>query len=104
MATTQTNGVDFALYVGSICLVTFTNGLYYKKSMGDLTLNINSTGAKEFWFKLAGMTTYSGSVGLNERADNNRYTGAPYMGLWIYDGSIYIYQGVDFYNDYPDYE
>ena len=94
--------MSFNPVVGACCLVTFTNGLYNKKSPGDLTLNINSTGAKEFWFKVGGMHETSQRVGLDARATSLKYNGAPYMGLWLFDGSIYVYQGVDYYNDYPD--
>lgn len=96
--------MSFEPVLGACCLVTFTNGLYNKKSPGDLTLNINSTGAFEFWFKLGGIDEYNFPVGLNVRADHWKYYGAPYMGLWLFDGAIYVYQGVDYYNDYPDSE
>ena len=47
---TQTNGVSFSLVVGAICMVKFSYDLGKDdaSSTVNITLNINSTGAKTF--------------------------------------------------------
>ena len=86
---TITNGVDFSLVAGACCLLKFSNRIGYSgNSTTQITLNINSTGAKPI---------STGNFATNSTFYNHRESGSPmaYMEntvepLLIYNGTLYL--------------
>lgn len=85
----QPNGVDFALVAGACCLLKFSNTVGYSgNSTTQITLNINSTGAKPI---------STGNFATNSTFYNHRESGSlmAYMNnttepLLIYNGTLYL--------------
>ena len=101
---TITNGVDFSLATGSICIVTFSTKLFRGSSYATvITLNINSTGAKQI--QVGGRTYFSSwnpvrsaNITVTQRHETSATQ------LFLYNGSVYyVYMpGVAEYDDYAD--
>lgn len=96
----MSNGVSFSLVAGAICLVTFSYAIKSPKSStnaGSWTLNINSTGAKNF-VGYAYYTTLSGSTitaeGWNTLSSSDTkhgYSpGKVKIQLFLYDGNNFV--------------
>ena len=96
--------MSFSLVDGAVCIVTFSTTLYRGSQYSTvITLNINSTGAKQMQI---GSSIYlssskpirSGSTTLTQRHET------PATQLFLYNGSVYyVYRpGVGEYDDYSD--
>lgn len=96
---TQTNGVSFSLVAGAICGVYFSNSVEQK----TVTLNINSTGAKNFY---GGRSTWGSNV-ISGNSNSNYttlYDTARYS-IVVYTGSSYYGTSsiwASYYQDYQD--
>ena len=94
--TRGTNGVSFSLVAGACCIVVFSNTLWKDSSASSVTININSTGAKQF-------TSYSKkSLGSDGTQWNASYLAYNYPPLFVYNGSKYMVQITMPYGDYSD--
>ena len=98
MATTQTNGVSFALVAGAVCAVKFSNTLGKDYGGGtQVTLNINSSGAKG-----VGLAYWSNSNLYHGKNPNDSAFVSPGTSIMVYDGSIYRHGLPGGYIDYTD--
>lgn len=98
----MTNGVDFALVDGACCVVYLSKGIYNNTAGGaypDITLNIDSTGAKPIKIDYVGMSSTSVWRRL---IVPNRYYQVPYNALWFYTAGVYYLSTFYFYEDYSD--
>ena len=90
-AITLTNGVSFSLVEGACCFVLFTNALANTDHTDRyLTLNINSTGAKNLAYYKDGSnhwTNYDHSTSAAYRMSAENYS------FFVYTGSFYAYTG-----------
>ena len=95
--------MDFSLVTGALCLLSFSNGLYYNRGTFEISVNINSTGSYPMHYRVGGLYEYSHNPGLSDAVKCTQYrAGAPNPGLWIFTGDKYIIQSVAHYSDYPD--
>ena len=96
----MTNGVSFSLAAGVICGVYFSNSVENKSSV---TLNINSTGAKNFYGARStwGTNIIAGGKNSNYTTlyDTARYSIVVYTGSSYY-GTSSVW--ASFYQDYQD--
>ena len=96
--------MSFSLVTGAICIVTFSTKLYRGSDYSTaITLNINSTGAKQI--QVGGVLTYSSWEPV--RTANItvlQYHEMPATQLFLYNGSVYfVYRpSVASYDDYID--
>ena len=98
-----TNGVSFSLVDGACCIINITNNIYKNRASTTITMNVNSTGAKNI----------SGVFGLardGNQGDGTAYSiGAltqthfvPTTGLYFYISGNYIISG--FLAEYAYYD
>ena len=95
------NGVSFALVAGAVCVVHFSSGTDDSK-FGEVTLNINSTGAKKVNMHYVYINTSYGRCNIyTYKMEQDAF--APNKSLYIYDGLEYnITLGGHLYGDYSD--
>ncbi len=101
MGTMVTNGVSFSLVAGAVCVVHFSSGPKSANS-SVVTLNINSTGAKNVKMHWSYINTSYGTCTLSSYS---MLIDAfpPTKSLYIYDGSEYnVTLGGRPYSDYSD--
>ena len=94
-----TNGVDFSLVAGACCWVVFSNKISGTGKYNDLTLNINSTGAK-------GIVNYrlhqTDSYGARNTVTMHQGLELPYLLPVVYTGTTYAWVSMYTYSDYSD--
>ena len=100
----MTNGVSFALVAGACCVVHINNNTY-TKSYTKITLNINSTGAKDVQLQTEAWSSQYQTPDRGSIVSLTQYYAVSKCQLFIYDGSVYIAPRSTFaaYNDYGDY-
>ena len=99
---TITNGVSFSLVAGACCYIKFSNKLY-TASDTKISLNINSTGAKEISLCFA-VIRYSTVLHTYKYSPLTLRTAAlPETCLIVYDGNMYTMgYPIQGYEDYSD--
>lgn len=93
----ETNGVSFELVVGACCVVKISNSLASGSQGTNVTMNINSTGAKKF--QTYGKTFNSGNSSVGYGNAHLAHNTPP---LFVYDGSVYMVASTVTYGDYQD--
>lgn len=109
----RTNGVSFSLVAGAICLVTFSYAIKSPKAStnaGSWTLNINSTGAKNFigyayYRNFSGSTVTSEGWNTYSSSDTkNGYSpGKVKIQLFLYTGANFVTPSGDYTTEYWTY-
>ena len=100
MKITVTNGVNFALGTGNVCIVYFSNAIartYSDDKSTNITINIGSTGAKEF------RARYSTTNGHTERNVTSSWAIGNSTLLLMYSGTYYYTPSYGYTHSYDDY-
>ena len=102
---TVTNGVSFSLVAGACCVVHINNTTY-TKAHTNITLNINSTGAKGVQLQTEAYGSQYQTPSGGSIITLTQYYAVSKCQLFIYNGSVYIAPRSTFaaYPDYGDYQ
>lgn len=85
---------NFRLVKGVSVAIKFTNvNTYSNATASPITLNVNSTGAKNIWY--GGTHSGAGNTGTNTTA----YGRANYINYYVYDGTYWVWQSSSADND-----